>query len=172
MRRPVLLTAFVSLALAGCGASTFTVTSTSPVKPPVATTETTKASAPSVTGTPNTGNPGRGARWTSFHSPSHNISCELHLTEDKPGWSHPTQTTALCQTEHPPRQVSMPGAGTPLTQGTAIGNGPVNEGELLYGRSETLGPFTCLSLTTGMRCTVADGQGFEISRPGVTELHG
>ncbi|MCW2982614.1 MAG: hypothetical protein JWR63_184 [Conexibacter sp.] len=35
---------------------------------------------------------------------------------------------------------------------------------LAYGASRTLGPFTCASRTTGLRCTTRAGHGFELSR--------
>lgn len=35
---------------------------------------------------------------------------------------------------------------------------------LRYGKSRRLGPFTCTSRTTGMRCTTRAGHGFELSR--------
>ena len=53
-----------------------------------------------------------------------------------------------------------------------VGSPPDNVGTLSYGQSTTLGPFTCESLTTGMRCTVADGQGFQIARAGVQTISG
>jgi hypothetical protein len=35
---------------------------------------------------------------------------------------------------------------------------------LAYGRTRHLGPFTCVSRTTGLRCTTAAGHGFTLSR--------
>jgi hypothetical protein len=35
---------------------------------------------------------------------------------------------------------------------------------LAYGRTRTLGPFTCVSRTTGLRCTTRAGHGFALSR--------
>jgi hypothetical protein len=35
---------------------------------------------------------------------------------------------------------------------------------LAYGRTRTLGPFTCVSRSGGLRCTTRAGHGFELSR--------
>jgi hypothetical protein len=66
-----------------------------------------------------------------------------------------------------------------LDYGSAFGLGPTGKGRwlcvgdtvldpkakvLAYGRTRTLGPFTCVSRTTGLRCATAAGHGFEISR--------
>jgi hypothetical protein len=66
-----------------------------------------------------------------------------------------------------------------LDYGSAFGLGPTGKGRwlcvgdtvldpkakvLAYGRTRTLGPFTCVSRTTGLRCATTAGHGFEISR--------
>jgi Domain of unknown function (DUF4352) len=117
-------------------------------------------------GAPAPSNPTRTETSTFFHSPSDNIQCEMTTVEE----NHESPS-AYCQTTHPPRTVAMSKDGS-LEQGTEIGTKARPEADLPYGKSESLGPWTCLSLTTGMRCTIADGQGFEISGSGVTELHG
>jgi hypothetical protein len=39
----------------------------------------------------------------------------------------------------------------------------VNTPVLAYGQTITLGPFTCASSTAGMKCTLANGDGFLVS---------
>ena len=51
-----------------------------------------------------------------------------------------------------------------------LANAGVNTPTLPYGTSITLGRFTCLSMTTGMKCTLANGNGFILARSGVTPL--
>ena len=41
---------------------------------------------------------------------------------------------------------------------------------LPYGTSITLGHFTCLSTTSGMKCTLANGNGFILARSGATPV--
>jgi hypothetical protein len=59
---------------------------------------------------------------------------------------------------------------TECTGENCLSNAGSNTPTLSYGTSITLGPFTCLSMTTGMKCTLANGNGFILARSGVTPL--
>ena len=106
-----------------------------------------------------------GGRW--FHSPSRNIQCELDWQR---GAGIPDQ--AYCQTFEPLRSVHMTWTGSlrVCTGQRCVGDGPENAFTLRYGHATQLGPFRCLSLTAGMRCTVPSGRGFLLSRSGVKRL--
>ena len=49
-----------------------------------------------------------------------------------------------------------------------LSNAGENTPTLAYGQSITLGPFTCASSTAGMKCTLANGDGFLISTSAMT----
>jgi hypothetical protein len=97
-----------------------------------------------------------------FESPSGNISCEIDFHER----GIPTQ--AYCQTVSPPASVTMSVTGTLKTCSgmLCIGNPALNVITLPYGSSTGVGPFRCLSSTSGVTCTTS-GKGFEISRSGI-----
>jgi hypothetical protein len=81
-------------------------------------------------------------------------------------------TQVLCLTETPPQSVTL-GSDSTLKQcaGQAcLSNAGLNTPQLPYGTSITLGPFTCLSMTTGMQCTLGNGNGFILARSGVRPL--
>jgi hypothetical protein len=92
-----------------------------------------------------------------FVSPTGNISCEVHLT------------SAYCQTGEPSQSVTMGVTGTYkiCTGPTCTGNAGENTPTLAYNSETGVGPFRCLSATTGVTCT-ANGKGFHISTSGIT----
>jgi len=102
-------------------------------------------------------------RW--FHSPSRNIECEV-------AWHDSRGTYAYCQTDAPPRSVTLHANGTlkTCTGGRCIGNGPEGAFTLAYGTSTSVGEFRCTSLRAGMRCVVPSGRGFLLARAGITRL--
>ena len=59
---------------------------------------------------------------------------------------------------------------TECTGVNCLSNAGANTPTLAYGRSITLGPFTCASSTAGMKCTLANGDGFLISSSATTAL--
>jgi hypothetical protein len=102
-----------------------------------------------------------------FHSPSGNISCEVASKRGALG------TYASCQTVNVPRSVTLRADGTTkVCNGVGcLGNGPTTAFTLAYGKSVVVGPFTCASLRSGMRCIVTrTGRGFLISRAAVKRL--
>jgi hypothetical protein len=104
----------------------------------------------------------RVVKW--FHSPSGNIGCEV-ASSDVRG------TYAYCQTFTPLQTATLRRNGhtTVCSRGACpVGNGPVGEPTLAYGRSIRVGIFECSSAVTGVRCVVAgSGHGFAIARQGI-----
>jgi hypothetical protein len=158
-----------ALGLAACSnnstpsASTASTTSTSSTHASsgsVATTTSTTSSS-STTGTllPQT------ATGTEFYSPSKNISCEIDYN-----FGPSSQTETLCLTISPAKSVVLK-TDSSLTECTGqqcLSNAGENTPTLPYGSTITLGPFTCQSSSAGIKCTLANGDGFLISSSGIT----
>ena len=147
--------------------STSTTTSTT-----AASTTTSTAPASTTTSSPTTTTvPGatpfvamQTATGGEFLSPSGNISCEVDFS--------PTNEGALCLTLQPPRSVNMTVDGT-LTQCMGVqclSNAGVGTPTLAYGTETGVGPFRCVSATTGITCTVTSGKGFMINTAGITTV--
>ena len=100
----------------------------------------------------------------TFLSPSRNISCEIEVRQN---YNMPDVT--YCQSNSPPQSVhlSADGTVTPCTGEGCVGNPGIGTPTLAYGQSASLGPFTCVSQTDGVTCTVASGRGFTISNSGI-----
>ena len=102
-------------------------------------------------------------------SPTGNIACGTHNgTDIAPPEVH-------CATFSPPRTADMTEAGTVTTcSGSTcnLGNPGIDVPTLAYGAATGVGPFLCLSATTGMTCTVTGGEGCTISRSGVEQIGG
>jgi hypothetical protein len=79
------------------------------------------------------------------------------------------QDIVYCQTFSPPQSVHMSADGTltPCTGEGCVGNPGIGTPTLAYGQSANRGPFTCVSQTDGVTCTVASGHGFTISNSGI-----
>lgn len=105
----------------------------------------------------------------SFRSPSGNIHCMIWMLDPPHARCDILESTSSFPA---PRDCD-------LDWGTAFGVGPTGRGEpwcvgdtvadpnglvLPYGRSVTLGPFTCSSAETGMTCVNAQGGGFTVAR--------
>ena len=104
---------------------------------------------------------------TEFVSPSKNISCEIDSN-----FGPSAITSTLCLTVSPPKSVTLGADGT-LTECTGVSclsNAGLNTPTLAYGMSITLAPFTCSSSTAGIKCTLANGDGFLISSAGTMVL--
>jgi len=100
-----------------------------------------------------------------FRSPS-GVECELAVNAGK------ISALAYCQTGSARRSVTMTSNGhLKICNGIdCLSNPPLNVPVLAYGHQTTLGPFRCLSLTSGVRCRVSSGRGFLISRSGIGRL--
>jgi len=102
----------------------------------------------------------------SFFSPSRNIFCWMD--------DHGQSVVVGCQTWKPPQEMVKMGAEgrfksrrVPAAQCGCVPDGPRT---LAYGKQVTVGRFRCLSLQTGMRCTVIQsGKGFLIDS--TTTIH-
>ncbi len=101
-----------------------------------------------------------------FRSPSGGIECDLVVNAGK------IAALAYCQTGSRPRSVTMTSSGHLRTCGgpDCLSDAPLHVPVLAYGHQTTLGPFRCLSLTSGVRCRVSSGRGFRISHSGVGRL--
>ena len=136
-----------------------TTTSTVP-----ASTTTSSLTTTTVSGVPTPFVAMQTATGGEFLSPSGNISCEVNFS--------PSNEGALCLTLQPPRSVNMTVDGT-LTQCAGVqcvGNAGVGTPTLAYGTETGVGPFRCVSATTGVTCTVTSGQGFTINTAGITPI--
>jgi hypothetical protein len=155
-----------------------TVLSACSSNPSTAPTTTTRRAAPSSTvpagATTPTGAtattrptptlPMQTATGGEFLSPTGNISCEIDDTS--------SNQSVLCQTLSPPQSVTMTASGalTKCTGPQCSSNPGEDTPTLAYGTATGVGPFRCLSATTGMTCTVTGGKGFQISASGISQL--
>jgi hypothetical protein len=107
----------------------------------------------------------------SLQTPSHAIGCEYrHFTGETAG----LRCDVAGMADRPARPASCE-----LDYGSAFGLTPTGKGRrlcvgdtvrspqakvLAYGATRRLGPFTCVSRTSGLRCGTAAGHGFVLSR--------
>lgn len=164
----------VALGVAACSSTTSptasTTSTTSTTRAPVTTTAVTGSTTTSTTGNATTTTATlapQTATSTEFFAPSGNLECEIDY-----GFGQGSLTETMCLTETPAQSATL-GADSSLkkcTGQTCLSNAGLNTPELPYGTSITLGPFTCLSMTTGMKCTLSNGNGFILARSGVTPL--
>ena len=84
----------------------------------------------------------------------------------------PLAPYAMCLTVSPARRASLSAEGVVTTcmGESCLSNAGVNTPTLAYGTETGAGPFTCVSLTEGMTCTVSSGKGFSISTSGITNV--
>ncbi len=111
------------------------------------------------------------AATTGFLMPSRNIAClwvsayadqPASLRCDIRSGLRPEPTRA-CEGDWTGLGMNVTGkAGAVCAGDTTFGNYPV----LAYGRTWRRGGFTCLSRTTGLRCTNLSGHGFFLAREG------
>jgi hypothetical protein len=110
----------------------------------------------------------------NFQSPSGNISCSL--SAGVPPGHQGSAALAYCGTSSPPQSVVMDEYGSPGVYPCAgddcLGDGNMAAGDptLAYGQTARQGPFSCLSETSGVTCTVPSGRGFTISQSGITRV--
>lgn len=161
----LLILAACATALAACSSSP-SPSSSSTATTSAATSTTsgsTTSSTPQTSGTlvPQT------STGTEFLSPSKNISCEIDSN-----FGPNAITSTLCLTLSPPKSVTLGADGTltECTGVTCLSNAGENTPTLAYGMSVTLAPFTCSSSTAGIKCTLANGDGFLISSAAITAL--
>jgi hypothetical protein len=156
-----------ALALTACSSSPSSSNSPTTTTSSAATTSSSSPGTTSSTSQTSGTLVPQTATVTEFYSPSKNISCEI---DNSVGTS--ATTSALCLTISPPKSVTLQTDST-LTECTGVNclsNAGTNTPTLAYGQSITLGPFTCASSTAGMKCTLANGDGFLISSSATTAL--
>jgi hypothetical protein len=162
----------LALVLAACSSSSSPpATTTTTTAAPSTSTSTSAAGTTTSTASGTTTTSGtlvpQTATGTEFYSPTQNISCEIDAS---PGSGPGTST--LCLTINPARSVVLSTDGTlkECTGQDCLSNAGIDTPTLAYGQSITLGPFTCVSSTAGMTCTIASGAGFLIAASGITPL--
>jgi len=102
-------------------------------------------------------------------SPTGNIACGIYFA------STSDLQKVHCATFSPPRTADMTPTGAVSTcsgSSCTVGNPAPDTPVLAYGAATGVGPFQCVSATTGMTCTATGGRGFTISRSGVTLVGG
>jgi hypothetical protein len=154
--------------LSACSSNSSTGPTTTTSRAPASTVPggatTTTAPTTTVTTRPTPLLPMQTATGGEFLSPTGNISCEID--------DNSTNQSVLCETFSPPQSVTMTASGA-LTKcsGPQCGSNPGEDTPTLaYGTATGVGPFRCLSATTGMTCTVTGGKGFQISSGGIIQL--
>ena len=164
----LLILSACALAFAACSSSPSSSNSaTTTTTRALATTSTTSHSTTSSTSQTSGTLVPQTPTGTEFYSPSKNIGCEI---DDNFGTS--AITSALCLTVSSPKSVTLKTDGglTECTGVNCLSNAGTDTPTLAYGQSITLGPFTCASSTAGMKCTLANGDGFLISSSATTAL--
>jgi hypothetical protein len=106
----------------------------------------------------------------AFQTPSHGIACVYATFDGKP-----SLRCDVADVADPPRKPTS----CELDYGSAFGLEATGKAQrlcagdtvldpkakvLAYGRSRHLGPFTCTSRRTGLRCATHAGHGFELAR--------
>jgi hypothetical protein len=150
--------------MASTSTTTSTIAASATTSTAPASTTTSPPTTTTVSGPPTPFVAMQTATGGEFLSPSGNISCEVDFS--------PTNEGALCLTLQPPRSVHMTVDGT-LTQCTGVqclSNAGVGTPTLAYGTETGVGPFRCVSATSGMTCTVTSGMGFTINAAGITTI--
>ena len=109
----------------------------------------------------------------AFYSPSGGI--QKRAWERRQEHQRPESQRVECWTLRPPRKATLyPGGRLIICSGSEARCKLANIGEAPtpgYGKQTTVGRFRCLSLPTGMRCTlIQSGTGFLINRDGVTRV--
>ena len=102
---------------------------------------------------------------TWFKTPSGNINCEIDYQR---GYGIPDHV--YCASISPRQAVTLKSSGvvTVCSDVSCMGDPPQGEPTLPYNHTTELGPFTCLSESSGVTCTVSSGRGFVISKSGIT----
>jgi hypothetical protein len=162
----LLILSACAVALAACSNSPSPSSSSTTTATSAATSTTSHSTTSSTSQTSGTLVP-QTSTGTEFFSPSKNISCEIDTN-----FGPSAITSTLCLTIAPPKSVTLGADGTltECTGVTCLSNAGENTPTLDYGMSITLEPFTCSSSTAGMKCTLADGDGFLISSSAIMVL--
>jgi hypothetical protein len=107
----------------------------------------------------------------AFQTPSKGIACVYsHFSGEQPALrcdvarvTAPPAKPASCELDYGSAfGLSATGTGRRLCAGDTVLDPKAKV--LAYGKTRTLGPFACVSRTTGLRCTTHAGHGFDLSR--------
>lgn len=109
-------------------------------------------------------------RFVGFQTPSHGIACLYAVIDGKRSLrcdvravAHPPNRPKSCELDYGNAFLLTPtGRARRLCAGDTVLDPKAKV--LAYGRTRTLGPFTCTSKRTGLRCTSRAGHGFVLSR--------
>jgi hypothetical protein len=151
----------VLLALAGCGHTTKTVTVGGP--PPPAGTRT------AATGTTAAGSVSHVVHLGSFRSPTGNIGCVLidgdaRCDIAQRSWSPPKRPASCPSIVDFGQGLEMQATGDPGFVCAGDTSRDPSSPSLGYGIASKVGPFECVSRSSGMTCTrTTDGHGFFLS---------
>jgi len=159
---PAALAAVISLA--GCGVTTKTVTVGTPAPGTQAAAHSVAASAPTTPAAATAV-----LHLATFRSPTGNIGCVLldgdaRCDIERRSWSPPPRPASCPTIVDFGQGLQMQATGAP--QFVCAGDTARDPASppLPYGRATRVGPFECVSRTTGMTCTrPADGHGFFLS---------
>jgi hypothetical protein len=108
-----------------------------------------------------------------FHAPSGNIHCAIFTGDFSGARCDIFEVTVMSFPNPPPDcdldwghafEVGPIGSGGPVCAGDTVAD--PGGFELGYGKSVSLGAYTCQSETTGMTCTNGQGHGFSIRKAG------
>src|SRR3954447_16324610 len=161
-----------ALALSACsGATPGAVTPAAVATPTAAPALIAPSPSPTIaTSAPGTvpAGSGRTVSESEFFSPSRNITCGINYQ------SGSASNGVVCQTLSPRQSVKMSGTGAFTTcTGANCLVGDAGEGTpvLAYGETSRVGPFACVSESSGVTCTVSD-RGFTIARAGIVGVGG
>jgi hypothetical protein len=108
--------------------------------------------------------------FVGFQTPSHGIACMYSVIDgrrslrcDVRDVAHPAKRPKSCELDYGSAFLLTPtGRARRLCAGDTVLDPKAKV--LAYGRTRTLGPFTCTSRRTGLRCTSRAGHGFVLSR--------
>jgi hypothetical protein len=106
----------------------------------------------------------------TFQTPSHKIGCAyMRLAGERPSLrcdvadlKNPANRPASCELDYGSAfGLGLRGRAQRLCVGDTVLDPKASV--LAYGRTRRLGSFTCVSRTTGLRCTSPSGHGFELA---------
>jgi hypothetical protein len=106
--------------------------------------------------------------FTTFQTPSHHIACAYETSPsslrcDISDVAHRPKRPASCELDYGSAfGLTASGRGKRLCVGDTVLNPKAKV--LAYNKSRRLGPFTCTSRASGLRCTTKAGHGFSLSR--------
>jgi len=107
---------------------------------------------------------------TEFYSPS-GVECEVDSNFDGGRADASPITSAFCEGDGQTAvELEPDGSVDVCGNGQCTGNAGVNTPTLPVGTAMVLQPFTCLSETQGVRCTISNGDGFLMTTSTLTHL--